>query len=91
MAQGARGIFDAWEDFRVEVEEYRELDGDRVVVFIHGSGRGRASGVELGPLWDSGAFLFDLRDGEVTRHVFYWNRERALALLGLGEADSQDS
>jgi len=33
MAEGARGIFDAWEDYRGEAVEYRELDDDRVLVF----------------------------------------------------------
>src|SRR3954454_15240528 len=85
MAKGARGIVDAWEGFRAEVEEYRELENDRIVVFVRVSGRGKASGLELGSMWRAGLFLFDVHDGKVTRHVFYWDRNRALADLGLEE------
>jgi hypothetical protein len=34
----------AWEDFRIEVEEYREADGERVLVLWNFKGRGKASG-----------------------------------------------
>jgi ketosteroid isomerase-like protein len=85
MASAARGIFNAWEDYRVEAEEYRELIGDRVLVFTRMSGRGKASGLELEQMRTTGATVFDLRGGKVTRHVYYWNRDRALADLGLKE------
>jgi ketosteroid isomerase-like protein len=85
MADAARGIFDAWEDYRVEAVEYRELDDDRVLVFTRMTGRGKASGLELEQMRPTGATVFDLRDGKVTRHVYYWNRDRALADLDLKE------
>jgi ketosteroid isomerase-like protein len=65
--------------------EYRELDGRRVLVFIHASGRGKTSGLDLGQLSKAAACLFDIRDGKVIRLVNYWNRDRALADLGLEE------
>jgi len=83
MAEGARAIFDAWEDFRVEAEEFRELDGERVLVLYHLSGRGKTSGLPLGQMGAKGADLLSVRDGKVTRYVIYWDRDRALADLGL--------
>ena len=78
-----RDFMAAWEDFHVEVEEYRELDGERVLVLLRRSGRGQASGVELHGA--RGAELFHVRDGRITKLIWYWDRERALADLGLEE------
>jgi ketosteroid isomerase-like protein len=72
----------AWEEYRSEVEEYRELD-DGVLVLTYASGRGKASGVEIG---ERRANRFRLRDGKVTSVVVYWDRERALADAGLAAA-----
>jgi len=77
-----RSIYGAWEEFRIEVEEYRELDEERVIVLPQVSGRGKSSGLELG-MWTQAAALFHIREGKVTRFVFYWDRERALGELGL--------
>jgi ketosteroid isomerase-like protein len=65
------------------VGAYRELDGERVLVLTHYSGRGKTSGLELGQVRSKGATLFHVRGGKVTRIVHYWDRERALADLGL--------
>jgi len=48
----------AWEDQRVEADEYRELGDECVLVLFHRSGRGKASGLELGHLLTQGAAVF---------------------------------
>ena len=59
------------------VEEYRELDDERVVVFTELSGRGKTSGLELGKTGAKGAHVYHVRDGKVIRIVNYIDRERA--------------
>lgn len=81
--QGWRGVLDAWDKLRFEAEEYRELDGERVLVLYQWTGRGKASGVDLGDVQAKGATLLHIRDGKVTRLVGYFERDRALADLGL--------
>jgi ketosteroid isomerase-like protein len=84
-AYRAAGLLSAWEEFRGEkVDEYRELDGERVLVFHSWSGRGKASGLELGQMQAKAATLFQVRGGKVSRLVIYFDRERAVADLGLG-------
>ena len=75
----------AWEDPRPKAEEYRELDDERVLVFFSMTGRGRSSGLDLGELHRQYASVLHVRDGKVTRVVTYWDRDRALADLGLEE------
>jgi ketosteroid isomerase-like protein len=90
MAEGVRDGLNVWEEgFRPAAEEYRELDNARVLVLIRFSGRGKTSGLEIGQMRAQGAHLFHIREGKVTRHVHYWDRERAFTELGLApESDS---
>jgi ketosteroid isomerase-like protein len=91
MAEGARDELNAWEGYRGEAEEYRELDDERVLVLHRFSARGKRSGLELGQIQTKGASLFHIRGGKVTRVVRYWDREGALADLGLApEAGHRD-
>jgi ketosteroid isomerase-like protein len=86
LAKAARDQLDTWQDYRIDVDEYRELDADRVLVLYHRSGRGKASGLDIGQLQSRGASLFHVRDGKVTRLVFYLDHRCALADLGLAPA-----
>jgi ketosteroid isomerase-like protein len=83
MADGFRSSMGVWNDVHAEVEEYRELDDERVLVLEWRRARGKASGLELGRMGAEGAVLFHLRDGKVARLVFFWDRARAFADLGL--------
>jgi ketosteroid isomerase-like protein len=92
MAEGVRDALGAWTDIRQEAEEYRELDAGRVLVFTRWFGRGKTSGLELGQMRTRGADVFHVRDSKVTRLVTYFDRNCALADLGLAsETSSQHS
>jgi ketosteroid isomerase-like protein len=85
-----RDILGAWREFRMTAEEYRELDDERVLVLTQYGGRGRTSGLQLEQLGAKGAQVVYLDRGKVTKVVLYWERNRALADLGLAsEDDSQ--
>ena len=83
LAEGARSWVTAWEDFRIEANEYRELDDSRVLVIHDYTGRGKTSGLELGRMRSKRATLFHLQKSKVTKLVQYWNAEHALADAGL--------
>jgi ketosteroid isomerase-like protein len=91
-AKGLRGMGERWgqtlsafEGLRARADEYRELDRERVLVLYHFSGRGKASGVEVAQTLTQGACLFRVRKGKVAKLVIYFDRDRALADLGLKE------
>jgi len=80
-----RGFLAAWSDYCVVADEYRVVDGERVLVLLTRRGRGNASGVEAEQGGTKGANVFDVCDGKVNRLLLYWDRDRALADLGLEE------
>jgi ketosteroid isomerase-like protein len=84
MAAGFRDSLSAWEDFRAEADEYRELDDGSVLVLLRArSGRGKTSGLDIGQMRTRGANLFHISGSKVTKLVVYLDRDRALADLGL--------
>src|SRR2546427_7456351 len=50
MAKAWRETLSAFTDFRAEAEEYRELEGERVLVLHNWSGRGRTSALSVGQM-----------------------------------------
>ena len=80
LAEVIRTLFREVEDFRGEAEHYRELDAERVLVPTRYFGRGKLSGV---PVSVRGAEVFEVHNCKVTRVVLYWDRDHALADLGL--------
>jgi ketosteroid isomerase-like protein len=83
MAKAWREILSAWDNLRVEAEEFRELDGERVLVLTRSTARGKRSGIQLPQAWTTGATVWQIRAGKVTRHVVYLERTNALVDLGL--------
>jgi ketosteroid isomerase-like protein len=80
-----RDFLSTWDHLRDELEGLRELDSERVLVLHHFSGRGKASGVEIGRAGARSASVFHIRSATVSRIVVYFDRDRALAELGLEE------
>jgi ketosteroid isomerase-like protein len=83
MREGWRDFLSAWAGYRVQADEYRGLDDDRVLVLLRASGHGKTSGVQIGATGERGANVFHVTNGKVTKLVVYFDRDRALADLGL--------
>jgi uncharacterized protein len=79
--QGSQDALDAFEDYRVEPQQFIDA-GDAVVVPVRISGRGRASGatqeIRLVHLWV-------LRDGKAIRNEIYRTTAEAFEAVGLSE------
>jgi len=85
MTETMRGILSAWENARIEADEYIHLNEERVLVLNHLSGRGKSSGLEVGQMKRNGAAVLHVRHGKVMRYVSYNDRDRALAELAQRE------
>ena len=85
MADGFRDSIRPWENWTVTAEENRALDQERVLVLQHYGGRGKESGLDIEQTRSSGANLFHVRAGRVTRLVSYMDRTRAPEAVGLVE------
>jgi hypothetical protein len=83
MPEGFRHFLNAFEELRLDVSDYREVDDERILVAIRLIGHGRTSGLELDQVTHRGGGLFHLRRGNVKRYVIYWDYEEALTDLGL--------
>jgi ketosteroid isomerase-like protein len=68
-----------WEDFRQLPERFIDL-GDRVLVLLTQTGRGRGSGAVVER---EVAFLFTVSEGKIVRMEGYWDRVEAIRAAGL--------
>jgi ketosteroid isomerase-like protein len=83
MARRMRDFLTTWEGYRIKAEHYCELDDERILVLTRDTGRGRTSGADT---VQNRANVLHLQGGRVTRITSYWDRDRALADLGLEES-----
>jgi len=87
--RGVAGVIRWMEDFReamdevvVEPREFIEAPGDRVLVSVRQSGRGRESGV---PIVTHFLSLCTVRDGKLRKVELFRHRAEALEAAGLSE------
>jgi hypothetical protein len=78
-----RALLNAWDDWRVQAEEYRELDEGRVLVLERHRGRFARAARQVWSGSTRRAQVFFIRAGKVTKLIAYRDRESALANLGL--------
>jgi uncharacterized protein len=80
LAEYLRSVYEAFEDYRPEVERYLDA-GDKVVTLAIEHGRGRGSGVEVESART--AHVWTIRDGKAIRLDLYLDRTTALKAVGL--------
>jgi len=85
MNTSVRDFMHAWENYGIRAERFHELDDERVLVLVRLSGRGKVSGLDIAETGASGAEVWHVRDGKVVRLEMYWDRDEALAELGIRE------
>ncbi|MGH2979962.1 MAG: nuclear transport factor 2 family protein [Solirubrobacterales bacterium] len=72
-------LMDAWDEFRIELEDLVERD-DQVLAFVRVRSRARDSGIELDERW---AHLWTARDGLAARLQVFSDRRAATEAFGL--------
>jgi ketosteroid isomerase-like protein len=69
----------AWAEFRIEPDEFRDLDG-QVLVLGRAFARGRGSDISLD---QAAAWLAEMHDGQVLRFRSFTTQDQALEAAGL--------
>ncbi len=82
VGRALRGIFEVYESYRIEAEEYID-GGDAVVVVVaRAHGMARASQMQLDQQF---AFVWTVEDGRLVRVEVHANRREALEAVGLAD------
>jgi ketosteroid isomerase-like protein len=74
--------FEAWDEFRVDVDELIEADDDVIFAALTVHGHGAGSGIQVNQRF---FHVWDLRGGKGLRQREYLEREEALEAVGLSE------
>ena len=86
MRRYMSAVYEAFEDYRPEIERIVDAGEGRVLVLAVEHGRGRGSGAEVQAA--KTAHLWSLRDSKAVRLDLFLDRERALEIVGLSEQDA---
>jgi ketosteroid isomerase-like protein len=70
-------MWDAWDEFSIEIDDVTECAGGRVVTATTVRARGKGSGIEIEAT--GGAMVWTVRDGKVVKGKLYQTAEEALA------------
>jgi ketosteroid isomerase-like protein len=73
-------LWEAWDDFRLELGDAIECGRERLVTVTTVWARGRGSGIEIEA---RGAMLWTLREGKILRGKLFQTREEALEAAAL--------
>jgi ketosteroid isomerase-like protein len=76
---------EAFDNLRWEPEDFFDTGGDRIVVFVRQTSRGRQSGAEVAV---HVAHLWTMRNGKAVRWQGFPERAAALEAVGLSEQDA---
>ena len=81
FARAVEKVFEGWETWQMEPEEFRAV-ADQVAVVLRYRARGRGSGIEVEGRESA---LWTLRDGKVCRYAWFHEPTDALEAVGLRE------
>jgi ketosteroid isomerase-like protein len=81
VGDSLRKIFEIYESFQVEPEEFIDA-GDKVVVVAHVHATAKRMGIDLDSRW---AFVWTVHQGRLARNEVYTERREALIAAGLSE------
>ena len=76
-------VYEAFEDYRPEIEDILDVGEGRVLTLAIEHGRGRGSGAEVEA--NQTAHLWTLSKGKAVQLDLFLDRERAFKVVGLGE------
>lgn len=73
-------VRDTYGDFKIDVEQVLDTDGDEVVVLAHYTASGTGSGV---PVSGEQGYVWTVRDGKAVRFCWFQSHSEALSAAGL--------